>query len=61
MFFKPANSDTENGIKKSPDKNYIKRKLEKTLFESYQNNMAIGVDYRPHLKTIFYTVLNFKT
>ena len=29
----------------SPDKNHIQRKLEKTLFERYQNNTAEGVDY----------------
>ena len=31
MFLKPANSDTENGIKKSkksPEKNHVQRKLE---------------------------------
>ena len=43
MSFKPANSDAENGKKKSEmshEKKYIQRKLEKSLFERY-----IGVDY----------------
>ena len=46
MILKPANSDTENGIKKnskmSVEKIHVQRKLEKTLFEIYQNNTVIG-------------------
>ena len=43
MFFKPENSDTENGIKKkNPWKNHVQLKLEKTLFEIYENNTVIG-------------------
>ena len=54
MFLKPANSDTENGIKKnlkiSPEKKSCTvetGKLEKTIFEMYQNNTVI---ITPNLK-----------
>ena len=46
MFLKPANSDTENGIKKNQKCPLSRRaengKLEKTLFVMYQNNTVIG-------------------
>ena len=51
MFLKPANSDKDNGmikIHKCPLKQIIYSeywKQKKTLFERYQNNSAIWVDY----------------
>ena len=50
MFFKPANSDTENGIKKykmSPEEKHMQRKLEleMTFYERYQNNIAKEVEF----------------
>ena len=67
MFLKPANSDTENGakkIKKVPRKKSCTAetdKLEKTLFEMYQNNTVIG--WLPNLKkkNNVYTVFDLKT
>ena len=51
MFLKSANSDMENSFKKiqeCPLKKFIYSgnwKREKTSFERYQNNTAIGSDY----------------
>ena len=43
MFLKPANSDTENGIKKNKMSCKSEtEKVEKTLYEMYQNNTVIG-------------------
>ena len=58
MILNPANSDTENSIEKKrkknpPRKNHIQRKLENTLFERYQNKMALGVDYLTKIKFAF--------
>ena len=56
ILLKLANSDTENGIK---NKSKMKRekniyngywKLDKTLFEEYQNNTAIEVEHRTEKK-----------
>ena len=59
MFLKPGNSDTENGIEnelknvKNEENHTHSKKLkpEKTLFERYQNNMALGVDYHMQFLT----------
>ena len=49
MFLKPANSYTENGIKKkskmSPEINHVQWKLEKTPFEMHQNYTVKGHGY----------------
>ena len=40
MFLKPANSDTENGIKKKkmlPEKNHVQRKLEN--WKNFKSNV----------------------
>ena len=57
MFLKPKKSDMENGIiiKNVPSKNSYTAETgtKKTLFERYQNNTAIGVNYLIKRKTIF--------
>ena len=51
MFLKPANSGKENGLNKNSnitpefEEKIDKLKLEKRLFERYQNNSAKWVDY----------------